>query len=117
MLNNLKVLPESNNKDNSDSDSDNASSELDNSNENNNLETNNESTPEKKRLKNFIGENVISNSLVVFDDITKVVEKFGDFVHFFNNMWKTRLHMYIHYALVKSKMDTYNGTNKIFCFF
>ena len=82
VLNNLKVLPESNNKDNSDSDSDNASSEIDDSNENNNLETNNESTPEKKRLKNFIGENVISNSLVVFDDITKVVEKFGDFVHF-----------------------------------
>ena len=114
VLNNLKVLPESNNKDNSDSDN---NSEIDDSNENNVEFNKDESKQEKRRVENFIGENVISNSLVVFDDITKVVEKSGDFVHFLTICRKLGYTcIYIMHSL-KSKWIPIMEQTKIFVFF
>ena len=41
-----------------------------------------ESSESTFRRKNFIGEDVISDSLIVFDDITMAIERSKDFVNF-----------------------------------
>ena len=112
VLHNLKLMPESDDRDKDKSDDSNSSD-----NDISEIENENSIAPEKKRLKNFIGENVISNSLVVFDDISKVVEKFADFVHFLTICRKLGYTcIYIMHSL-KAKWIPIMEQTKIFVFF
>ena len=64
-----------------------------------------------------IGENVVTDSLVVFDDISKVVEKYGEFVHFLTVCRKLGYTcIYIMHSL-KSKWLPIMEQTKIFVFF
>ena len=88
MLDNLKQLSENEEEPDNDSlhsDVDETTSKISSEFEDSENETLNKkdaSGESSFRRKNFIGEDVISDSLVVFDDITMAIERSKDFVNF-----------------------------------
>ena len=129
VISNLKIIPESNkikNKEgNSDSKNDTvettndraSDSDSDSPNQNGNISVESNNSTVDKRLENFIGENVVTDKLVVFDDISKVVEKYGDFAHFLTISRKLGYTcIYIMHSL-KAKWAPLMEQTKIFVFF